>query len=176
MSHHSRHLTRLLPVLRHAVAHLGIEQTPTGRRLGLTNARVMALVTVDSTDHCSMSDLARALDLPASLATRVVDELSARSLVKRFDDDADRRRVLLRLTPEGQAAIVAAQAEAEEQISAVIERMSPKETDALVIGLESFLRVLHEPSHGAVVLPDHTHVSLDSEAATLRTSRLREDA
>jgi DNA-binding MarR family transcriptional regulator len=176
MSHHTRHLARLLPVLRHAAAHLGVEQTPTGKRLGLTNTRVMALVIIDATPECSMTELARALDLPAPLATRVVVELNDRGLVERFAHDADRRKVLLRLTPEGRSAVVAARAEAEAQVESVVERMSEDEIAALVTGLEAFLRVLHEPSPEVAELPAHSHAGLDDPPPMRRPARRKEEA
>ena len=52
MPHHSEDLSRLMPLLRHATAHLGVEQTPTGKELGLTNGRMMALAAIDSRECC----------------------------------------------------------------------------------------------------------------------------
>jgi DNA-binding MarR family transcriptional regulator len=159
MPHHTQDLSRLMPVLRHATAHLGVEQTPTGKALGLTNARMMALAAVGAAQACSMSDLARHLALPAPLATRVVDELVARDLVERYGDADDRRRVLLRLTEAGCTALVTVHREAEELMSAVLSRMTVAETESLLIGLEAFLRVLHVPAPDGAppAVPAHDH-------------------
>lgn len=156
MSHHDRQVARLLPSLRHAIAHLGVEQTPTGRKLGLTNPRLVALEYVGSTDDCTMSDLARALDLPAPLATRLIDELHQRGLVTRRNDERDRRRVRLSLTRQGVRAVRAAERELEELVSLAVDRLSDDEAAALAAGLESFLRVLHDASSPAA-LPPHVH-------------------
>ena len=158
MPHHSEDLSRLMPLLRHATAHLGVEQTPTGKELGLTNGRMMALAAIDSRECCSMSDLARELGLPSPLATRVADELVSRDLVERVGDQGDRRRVLLRLTAAGSTALTAVHAEAEDLIAAVLERMTAAETESLLLGLHAFLRVLHAPADGAPpALPVHDH-------------------
>ena len=159
MSHHTKDLSRLMPVLRHATTHLGVEQTPTGRALGLTNARMMALVAVGGGDGCSMTELAQRLSLPAPLATRVADELVARDLVERLGDPGDRRRVMVRLTRQGQTALDTVHREAEQLVSAVLERMTEAETEALLVGLQAFLRVLHAPApDGApAALPAHDH-------------------
>ena len=159
MSHHTKDLSRLMPVLRHATTHLGVEQTPTGRALGLTNARMMALAAVGAGDGCSMTDLAQRLSLPAPLATRVADELVARDLVERLGDPGDRRRVMVRLTRQGQTALDTVHREAEQLVSAVLERMTEAETEALLVGLQAFLRVLHAPApDGApAALPAHDH-------------------
>jgi DNA-binding MarR family transcriptional regulator len=148
-----------MPVLRHATAHLGVEHTPTGKALGLTNARIMALAAVGAANECSMSDLSRHLALPAPLATRVVDELVARDLVERFGDPGDRRRVLLRLTENGGTALVTVHREAEDLMSAVLRWMTVAETESLLVGLEAFLRGLHAPAPDGAppALPAHEH-------------------
>ena len=148
-----------MPVLRHATTHLGVEQTPTGKALGLTNARMMAFAAVGAASACSMTDFATRLALPAPLATRVADELVARDLVERFGDPRDRRRVVLRLTERGRTALDTVHGEAEQLMSAVLLRMTEAETEALLVGLQAFLRVLHAPaSDGASpALPAHDH-------------------
>ncbi len=159
MPHHTKDLSRLLPVLRHATAHLGVEQTPAGKALGLTNARMMALAAVNATDTCSMSDLARHLALPAPLATRVADELIARNLVERLGDPGDRRRVLLCLTEQGRTALDTVHDEAEKLVSAVLFRMTEAEAESLFVGLKAFLRELHAPAPDGAppALPAHDH-------------------
>jgi len=159
MSHHTKDLSRLMPVLRHATTHLGVEQTPTGKALGLTSARAMALAAVGAADSCSMTDLAQRLALPAPLATRVADELVARGLVERFGDPSDRRRVVLGLTEQGRTALEAVHSEAEQLVSAVLLRMTEAETTALLVGLRALLRALHMPAPDGTppALPAHEH-------------------
>ena len=159
MPQHTQDISRLMPVLRHATAHLGVEQTATGKSLGLTNARMMALAVVGSVDACSMTALASGLDLPAPLATRVADELVAR-VAEAFDQVAgDRRRVLLRLTVSGRAALETVHREAEELVAAILERMTEAETEALLVGLKAFLHVLHAPAPDGTppAAPAHEH-------------------
>ena len=52
-----------------------------------------------------MHELAAALDLKASTATLLVDRLCARSWARRVSDPADRRRVIIRLTPSGRRLV-----------------------------------------------------------------------
>lgn len=159
MSHHSRDLTHLMPLVRHAMAHLGVEQTATGKELGLTNGRSMALAVVDARGGCSMSELARDLGLPSPLATRVADELVTRRLVERDADPLDRRRVLLRITARGRKALADVHEEAECLLAGVLERMTPSEREALLAGLRALLRVLHAPEDQSAssAVPAHRH-------------------
>lgn len=159
MPHHTKDLSRLMPVLRHATAHLGVEQTATGRALGFTNARMMALAAVIAAEPCSMSDLAARLALPSPLATRVAEELVSRGFMERAGDPGDRRRVLLRATGQGRAALEAVHGEAEELIAAVLQRMTEAETEALLVGMRAFLRELHTPAADGTppAIPTHDH-------------------
>lgn len=148
-----------MPVLRHAMAHLGVERTPTGKALGLTNSRVLALAAAATPDGCSMSRLATELGLPSPLATRVADDLVGKGLVTRVGDADDRRRVLLRLTERGEEALRAVHAEAEQLVAGVLGRMPEDETEALLCGLRAFLRELHEPAADGAPpgVPAHGH-------------------
>jgi DNA-binding MarR family transcriptional regulator len=158
MTDHSEDLSRLLPLLRHATAHLGVEQTATGKALGLTNSRMMALATIDAGGGCTMGELARRLDLPSPLATRVAAELVGRGLAERAGDPDDRRRVVVRLTAEGRGALATVHREAEQLLSVVLHRMTEEETAALLAGLRAFLRVLHQPAgDGPPAVPAHEH-------------------
>jgi DNA-binding MarR family transcriptional regulator len=159
MTHHTEDLSRLMPLLRHATAHLGVEQTNTGKALGLTNGRMMALAVIDARDGCSMGDLARHLDLPSPLATRVADELVARGLAERAGDPADRRRVMMHSTAAGREALGTVHREAEELVSEVLLRMTEEETTSLLVGLRAFLRVLHAPAGDGTppAVPEHEH-------------------
>ncbi|MHB8868070.1 MAG: MarR family winged helix-turn-helix transcriptional regulator [Thermoleophilia bacterium] len=159
MSHHAERLALAVPLVRHLLAHLGAQSTPTGKSLGLTNTRVMALGAAlhahgPAADGLAMSDLAAALDLPAPLATRTVDELVERGLLERTGDPSDRRRVLVRPTPEGIRAFEDLHHESEKVMAEVLGRMTTEEGDALVVGLEALLRVMHEPGG---ILPRHDH-------------------
>lgn len=162
MPHHLRDLSLLMPALRHAMAHLGVEQTATGKALGLTNSRVMALAAAAAPEGCSMSRLAAELGLPSPLATRVADDLVGKGLVIRLGDADDRRRVLLHLTERGDEALRTVHAEAEQLVAGVLGRMTEEETQALLRGLRAFLRELHEPAADGAppVVPAHGHAFL----------------
>lgn len=147
-----------MPLVRHAAAHFGVEQTPTGKEFGLTNWRMMALSVIDARAACSMSELGRELGLPSPLATRVADELVARGLARRGADPGDRRRVLLRITERGRRAFDSVHEEAEGLISSALQRMTDAESAALLLGLRAFLRVLHAPAEdGAPPIAEHEH-------------------
>lgn len=154
MSEQSHRLAAVMPLLQHVINHIGVQSTPSGKRLGLTNTRMMALAAAAHAGGMTMSDLARELSLPGPLATRTVGELVQRGLLRRHSDPNDRRRVLVAATEEGVQVIRDVRQEVQEIYLPVLERMAPGEADALVLGLEALIRVLHEPDG---LLPHRHH-------------------
>lgn len=153
MTRPTERLARIMPLVHHAISHLGVQATATGKRLGLTNTRIMALAVVLHSDSVTMSDLATAIGLPAPLATRTVDELVERGLLERLPDADDRRRVLVRITDEGRQATHEIHHESGVMLGRVFEQMTDEQVDALVDGLEALLAALHSPGG----LTDHGH-------------------
>jgi len=150
---HVDRLAQIMPLMHHVVAHLGVQSTPSGRRLGLTNTRMMALAAAIHSGGLTMSELATALGLPAPLATRTVDELVERGLLERGADPSDRRRVLVSASPGAREAFDDVHRDAALMIGEVLEHMTAEEADALVVGLEALLRAMH--ASDGLLAPHH---------------------
>lgn len=154
MSHHGERLADIMPLMQHVISHFSVQATPSGKHLGLTNTRMMALTLASRSKGLAMSELASALNLPAPLATRTADELVERELLERKADESDRRRVLVTATPAGVQAMDDVHRDAERMFAPMIARMTAKEAEALVVGLEALVRVM--PGHGGPLAP-HPH-------------------
>jgi DNA-binding MarR family transcriptional regulator len=85
----------------------------------------------------SVSALAEASLTSRSAVSKAVDALVRRGLVTRSQDPNDRRNVPLALTDEGQRVMDAIFTEAEAWLSTHFERLSPKELETLLQGMES---------------------------------------
>lgn len=70
---------------------------------GVTIEQWRVLAGLSDREGRSMSELASVAMLPAPTLTKIVDRLVADNLVYRRSDPYDRRRVLVLLTPRGQA-------------------------------------------------------------------------
>lgn len=90
--------------------------------LSLSQYRV--LMILDSGQEAA-SGLADKLAVSRPSVTGVVDGLVSRGLVCRDNVDGDRRRVSVRLTPEGAEALVATEAEIERRLEAIADHMEP---------------------------------------------------
>jgi DNA-binding MarR family transcriptional regulator len=70
-------------------------------RYGVTTSQGEALLAFSDGSRASMNELSRTLGLANSTMTRMVENLVARGLVRRTEDDQDRRIVRVALTAEG---------------------------------------------------------------------------
>jgi DNA-binding MarR family transcriptional regulator len=80
----------------------------------------------------SMGDIARALDVPMSSATRMVDWLVCAGYAMRLPDPDDRRVVRIALTPIGQNIYTAAGDFMLGRVQKLMERFTPEEQKTLV--------------------------------------------
>ena len=149
MSHHEEHLLQLLPLFQQVLTRVGIHQTRTGHRLGITNLQMSALGSVASHDDCMMRELAEDMLVSLPAATRIVNDLVEKSLIERIADNKDRRVVRLRITQPGLATMKTVHEEATALLGTILEKMSKEELDALIVGLDSFINAVIEVEEDA---------------------------
>jgi DNA-binding MarR family transcriptional regulator len=92
-------------------------------RYGVTTSQGEALLAFSNDSRASMNELSRTLGLANSTMTRMVENLVARGLVRRTEDDQDRRVVRVALTADGrklQASLKEARREIQRLILAEI--------------------------------------------------------
>lgn len=71
----------------------------------ITVAQLRVVFALRTGGPSPMSAVAEAAGVVPSTATGIVDNLVAKGMVLREDDPADRRRVICRLSPEGQGVV-----------------------------------------------------------------------
>ena len=71
--------------------------------MDLTYNQYKTLLTIADRPECSLGDLARELEVAMSSASQMVDRLVGQELVHREQDADNRRQVIIRLTPQGEA-------------------------------------------------------------------------
>ena len=82
-------------------------------------------------DGVTMSELSRLLLVSNGNATAVVDRLEADGMVRREAEDGDRRRIRVRLTPEGLEAFEIMALGHEAEVDAILGRLSETDLEAL---------------------------------------------
>jgi DNA-binding MarR family transcriptional regulator len=106
-----------------------------GEDITLTQYR--ALVVLAYTGEQRITDLATELDVNSSTATRLVDRLVRRKLVRRSTHPDDRRATRLELTTDGRAVVAAVTARRRADVSRILRKMPPESRRALVDSLDA---------------------------------------
>jgi DNA-binding MarR family transcriptional regulator len=111
----------------------------------ITLPQFRTLVVLDSHGETKLNTLADALDVKASSALRMIDRLLVVNLVTRRENPANRREVLLALTPEGAAIVRRVTARRKRALSRIVARMSDEARDGLIQALSAFSDAAGEP-------------------------------
>ncbi len=96
------------------------------------------LVVVASRGTSASNEVAAALGVHASTATRLCDRLVAQGLLSRQDDPADRRYLALTLTSKGRKLVENVLAARRADIERILDRLSPVGRSQLIAGLREF--------------------------------------
>ncbi|WP_270889037.1 MarR family winged helix-turn-helix transcriptional regulator [Pedococcus sp. 5OH_020] len=110
--------------------------------------QLRVLVLVASRGRLNLGQVAEALGVHPSNATRTVDRLVVAGLVERTDDPADRRYLALELTLRGHDVVERVMAYRRASILEVMDHMSSTQRRALARALETFAEAAGEPSQG----------------------------
>ncbi|AZY92314.1 MULTISPECIES: MarR family winged helix-turn-helix transcriptional regulator [Paracoccus] len=120
---------RLLGVTRGAENHL---RDYLRRAHGTTLPRFDVMAALwRRREGVTMSELSRLLLVSNGNATAVVDRLEADGMVRREAEDGDRRRIRVRLTPEGLEAFEIMALGHEAEVDAILGRLSETDLEAL---------------------------------------------
>jgi long-chain acyl-CoA synthetase len=109
--------------------------------LTLPQYRVLGILAEGS---AAASGLADRLAVRRPSITALVDGLVARGLVDRRQEDTDRRRVELRLTPEGASTLAGADAAVDEYLISLAGHLPDKEEAMALRSLELWARAMVE--------------------------------
>jgi DNA-binding MarR family transcriptional regulator len=104
----------------------------------VTLAQYRALVVLATDGTQSLRELALALGVHTSTATRMCDRLVRKRLVRRRQSRQDRREVVLDLTPSGRELVVDVTARRRAEIARIVARVPRSERESLVRALTAF--------------------------------------
>lgn len=98
----------------------------------------------------SMGEIARALDVPVSSATRMVDWLVEAGYAARLPDPDDRRVVRIALTPAGQNVYEAAGNFMLERVEKLLKHFTEDEQKTLIALMKKMALALEEEQNNAM--------------------------
>lgn len=95
-------IASLYPRLMRAMGHL---RGAIDENLDLTYNQYKALLSLSDMGACTLNSLSRDLGVATSSASQMVDRLVAMGLVQRSQGNEDRRQIVLKTSPEGEALL-----------------------------------------------------------------------
>lgn len=114
----------------------------------LTEQQWRIIRVLIETEALEMLDIAaRCCIHPASLS-RIIPRLEQRGLLTRRGDEADQRRVLVSITPEGRALFAAMAAESEAIYATIMRDIGPERLQTLYGLLDEVIGLLDEAQKG----------------------------
>jgi len=113
----------------------GLEATP---------SQMNALLVLYFSDNLTMRELANEMLMTESACTRLVDRLVKTYLVRRRDDDKDRRVVRVSLTSYGRQLAELVNQRRQKRFAELGERLSAQEQTELIQSLRAVLRSFKE--------------------------------
>jgi len=108
------------------------------------------LVVVASRGPCSLGEVAEAVGLHVSTASRTCDRMVALGLLNRTASPADRRNLELTLTPTGEALVGNVLRRRRAALEPVLEKLGSRKQKRLSSALREFAEAAGEPSDRAL--------------------------
>ncbi|HNY12208.1 MAG TPA: MarR family transcriptional regulator [Candidatus Wallbacteria bacterium] len=103
---------------------------------GVSLAHCHALMEMVGCDEISVTELAENLELDKSTLSRTVESMVASGMVTREANKADRRQAILRVTPEGHAAIDRINKTCDDYYKELFKCISVEKHDIIVEAVE----------------------------------------
>ena len=135
-----RLIDHILAIDKRLYEFLQVQRIPDWAGVELTMPQLKVLFLVGGPKPMPTSQVARALGMTLSTATGVVDRLVSQGLVRRLEDPADRRIVLLQATQEGTALLQRLLRAGLGYFREILDRLSLEDLRVVARALD----VLHE--------------------------------
>lgn len=120
--------------------------------IDVTLAQYRAVVVVASRPGLTVGELAEALAVHPTTATRMCDRLVGKRLIRRVADPDDRRAIALHPAAAGRHLLERVATRRRREIAAIVDRLEPSASRHAIEGLEAFARAAGEVPLGAEVL------------------------
>lgn len=115
----------------------------------VTLPQFRALVLLEGHGAMTVAELASALGVAPSTASRMCDRLVAKKLVRRALDRGNRRRVRLTLNAAGRELIATSTKQRKQQIARLIRTIPPAERARLAAALGMLVAAAESSGHGS---------------------------
>jgi len=103
----------------------------------LSHLQIQTLIFIKKNQKVSMTDIAKYFCIELPSVTSLLNKLSDRKLIIRYEDEQDRRLVMVTLTDSGKILLKQARREQHEKLNEVLSCLSKKEKNDLLLILQT---------------------------------------
>ena len=126
--------------------------------MGLTTAQLRVMILMRENPGVTAGELATRLAVTPPTISGIVDRLVKLDLVRREDDESDRRLVRNHLTDAGETACSRLERGVEVFTRRILVELNHEDLEAFIVGLKAFIKASHhvskvEPNLAAVAMP-----------------------
>jgi DNA-binding MarR family transcriptional regulator len=126
--------------------------------MGLTTAQLRVLFLVRESPGVTAGELATRLSVTPPTISGIVDRLVKLGLIRREDDESDRRLVRNSLTDQGETSCKRMEQGSEIFTRRILVEMNHQDLEAFIVGLKAFIKASKyvqsvEPNLAVVAMP-----------------------
>ena len=126
----------VLVALRRIIRATDLHSRKLGKKTGLTTPQLVIIQAVGDLKDPTVSDIAKAVSLSLATVTTILNRLERNGIVNRARSSADRRRVIVTLTEEGQSLKSSAPKPLQDSFVDRFTRLESWEQHLIVASLE----------------------------------------
>ncbi len=130
-------------LIKDIVWHFGAQGLDGQCCVNLSAPEARALRLISGSQLCSMQEIARGLSFSKSGATRVIDRLEKKGLVKRKRSPEDGRVCCVEIAEPGEALIGQIDQENEHQIGKILSKLDPSMQQVVQASLYSLVQAIN---------------------------------
>ena len=127
---------QVLAALRRIIRAIDLHSRKLAQRYGLTGPQLIILKELQSLGDVSVGELAKRISLSSGTVTDILERLEKRGLVQRARSNADRRRVLNRITEKGEEILQKAPTLLQERFVEEFEKIQDWEQTLILSSLQ----------------------------------------
>ncbi|MBY6094773.1 MarR family winged helix-turn-helix transcriptional regulator [Ferrimonas balearica] len=127
---------QLLISLRKVIRAIDLHSRKLNKESGLTGPQLVVMQKIAQLDGPIARQVAAEVNLSPATVTSIIDRLESRGLVKRIRDEADKRRVHLSLSEEGQGLLASAPQPLQEHFIQRYQALEEWEQSLLLSSVE----------------------------------------
>jgi DNA-binding MarR family transcriptional regulator len=133
---------RVLIAIRRIIQSVDLHSRYLSKNFGLTGPQLMVLRALSQSQSLFLGDLARAISLRQATVTGIAERLENRGLITRIRNHSDRRKVDVRITPEGEILLHQAPPLMQESFVSQFERLQDWEQWMILSALQRVVEMM----------------------------------